>query len=378
METNSRAISILWGEVHWNHIGPHSGLRPLSRLVGPLHPGTLRRISARTQRPSTPLALLRRKLNSLIHPQPEWARICATALPLYSAESWELENAIGKAIAAREPDVLVLEGVEEQFYRLAAERPRWRRTRILGISHQTPAWLRLHYRRPELAKSLDAMVVFSSAARDHWASLLDPAKVHFLHHGVDIDFFTPPAQPRRADASSPLRVLFSGHWMRDFDTLIAVVSGVEAAGLNVVFDVLVPHKVRDTAACYRLAISPLVRWHADLSDEALRDLYRGSDLVLLPLEDSTANNALLEGMACGRPVIVTDIGGVRDYISAEAADLVPPRDPAAILQLLARYAADRDSLADRGGAARKHAEALLSWPMAADRFDSILCSLAAV
>ena len=42
-------------------------------------------------------------------------------------------------------------------------------------------------------------------------------------------------------------------------------------------------------------------------------LYQGADLLLLPLIDATANNTLLEGLACGLPVLASDLTGVRDY-----------------------------------------------------------------
>jgi glycosyltransferase involved in cell wall biosynthesis len=364
--------SILWGEVYWNHIGMHSGLRPLSRWIDSRRPGEVRLISS-IPRASGPLSTLKRKLSNLLDPYPEWLRIHNSALPLYSAESWRLEEAIGKAVATREPDLVVLEGVDEHFFKLATQRPRWRRTKIVGISHQPPAWVRLRQRQPEVAKSLDALVVFSSAAREFWAPIVGLQKTHFLRHGVSTEFFS-PAEPRPRSGGA-LRILFCGHWLRDFGTLAEVVSGTESRRLDVVFDFVVPHKARDASECYRLALSPLVRWHAGLSDDGLRDLYRQSDLVLLPLEDATANNTLLEGAACGLPAIVTDVGGVRDYATEEFADFVPRYDAGAILALLTRYAANRELLPARGKAARSHAEAMLSWRESASQFDRLLCSL---
>jgi glycosyltransferase involved in cell wall biosynthesis len=48
--------------------------------------------------------------------------------------------------------------------------------------------------------------------------------------------------------------------------------------------------------------------------------------MVMPLKDSTANNALLESMACGLPSVITDIGATRDYVDNNCCALVSPYD----------------------------------------------------
>ncbi len=62
---------------------------------------------------------------------------------------------------------------------------------------------------------------------------------------------------------------------------------------------------------------PNITFRQDLSYMALRDLYAGASLVVVPLETGTdyaaGVNACLEGMAMAKPVLVTATPGLADY-----------------------------------------------------------------
>jgi glycosyltransferase involved in cell wall biosynthesis len=66
--------------------------------------------------------------------------------------------------------------------------------------------------------------------------------------------------------------------------------------------------------------------------------------------------ALIEAMALGRPVVVTDVGGVPEVVADGAHGLlVPPRDPAALARGLLRLLADPGLRTRMGAAARARA-----------------------
>jgi glycosyltransferase involved in cell wall biosynthesis len=60
-----------------------------------------------------------------------------------------------------------------------------------------------------------------------------------------------------------------------------------------------------------------------------------ADLVTLPSYMEGCPNVVLEALACGRPVVATNVGGIPEILSGECGRLVPPRDPAELARALA-------------------------------------------
>ena len=374
--------SILWANVRWDHMGGHSGLAPFSNAVAACWGEGFQRVAiSHNIAPKTPTVFARlvRKLRPLPAPaqtKPAWEQNRDLGSPFYGERGWGLEQAISRQVAQTAPAFVMLECIEDQFFGLAEERKKWTQTKLVGMTHQPPAWWRLHHRRPEIVQSLDLLLVLASGVKSFWSQYLPPEKIAFLPHGVDTAFFT-PLNPgaEESESNQPLRVVFSGQWLRDFETLAAVIKQADQQALNMTFDLIVPRHVRNTPACYQMAMSPRVRWQANLSDEELRQAYQQADVLLLPLTDATANNGLLEGMACGLPVIVTDVGGVRDYANEQFADFVRPGDVVEIIKLLKKSPLDKAGMSRRGTLARDHVEANFSWDMVAKTFVSILNDL---
>src|SRR6185436_7411103 len=99
-------------------------------------------------------------------------------------------------------------------------------------------------------------------------------------------------------------------------------------------------------------------------DELLR-LYERAAVVACPLHREGFGIACAEAMAHGRPVVASNVGGLRDLVvDGETGVLVPPGDVAALRAALERLLADPELRLRLGAAARERARSEFSWDRA--------------
>lgn len=222
--------------------------------------------------------------------------------------------------------------------------------KILATFHQPPERFARLIKRPEHLSGLDAAIALdasnAAALESHF-----PGRVHTLWLGVDTDYWRPAAEPY----AGPPTVLAVGNHLRDFSLLRALILRLTPQGVH--FELVLP-----AARLAEFSALPNTRARAGISDEALRAAYQQASLHLLPLKGGSANNALLQAMACGLPTVASALPGVRAYLGEAGAYFpVGALDDAAdqITKLLAAPAALTRA------AARAQAEAR-SWPALAE------------
>lgn len=282
------------------------------------------------------------------------------------SDLWAEARTLG-ACAARELDVVhFLDGEHgPQFLPklLRRARPLVGRAHTVATFHQPPEMLDQLLDRHVVA-DLDFVTVVSPTQAEWFRTILPDERVEVVLHGVDADYFTPAAgrECEPAEPDAPFRCITVGHWLRDWSTLRAVAERL-AGERGIEFHVV-------TSRPTGLDGLPNVHHHQGLSDDALRDMYRSADVAFLPLTGATANNTLLESLACGLPVLSTALPSVRAYVPDGEAVLVDDNDPDAFVDALRALRDDRDALRARARAARARAE-VLSWKRISGRFLSI-------
>ena len=160
-----------------------------------------------------------------------------------------------------------------------------------------------------------------------------------LHPPVDTDFFTP------ASAPAPGRYLLSVSALVPYKRIDRAIAGASMAGREYVIVGEGPERAR-----LEKMRPSTARFAGRVSQDELRDLYRGCAAFVLPGEEDLGI-APIEAQACGRPVIALRRGGALETVIEGETGLFFTEEDAASL------AAAIDKLARfefNSGAVRRH------------------------
>jgi len=195
---------------------------------------------------------------------------------------------------------------------------------------------------------IDAVIAVSTMQLDFLSKIVGVERTHYVPHGIDVDYFQPGNTIK--SENSPFKCLFVGTHLRDLDTLAEAARLLAKWGEQIQIIAVTSQQSKEI-----LDKPGNITVLTQVNDEDLLRLYQESDILLLPLLGATANNSLLEAMACGLPILSTDLAGVRDYVTKDLAVLVGKGNAKALAEEVIRFSRDEELLKNMSLASREQA-----------------------
>lgn len=210
------------------------------------------------------------------------------------------------------------------------------------------------------AQEAAGMITVCAALKDTLVELGAPAgKVRVLRNGVDLQLFTPRdrAAARAGFGLTRPTLVSVGHLIdrKGHDLVVRAMADLPEFELLVVGEGEERPKLEALAA--DPAVAGRVRLTGALPHDRLPDVYSAADALVLASSREGWANVLLEAMACGTPVVASDVWGTPEVVATpEAGELMPERTPDGIVRAVrALFARPLDR-----GATRSYAEGF-SW-----------------
>ncbi|MGQ0602858.1 MAG: glycosyltransferase [Anaerolineales bacterium] len=242
----------------------------------------------------------------------------------------------------------------------------------------------------ELMREADKLIVATPAevAQLNWLYQADVRRAVVVPPGVDVSLFYPrpmnEAKTRIEVDPDKILLLFVGRIepLKGLETLLRAVAILRERGvcqceqlcLAIIGgdpeDTLVhlnEEMGRIRALREELQLEDLVTFLGKQDQDTLPDYYASADTVIMPSHYESFGMVALEAMACGTPVIASEVGGLAFLIrDGETGYHVPDRDPAALADRICAIITDPLLRAKMGGQAAEYARGY-SWQLIADK-----------
>jgi glycosyltransferase involved in cell wall biosynthesis len=201
------------------------------------------------------------------------------------------------------------------------------------------------------------LLAVSDSMRGEMAAIgIDPAKIAVHYTGIDSTRFSPGD---RASARAALN-------MGDAPAILTVGALIARKGQALVIEALPAlsgvhywlagageEEGRYRALTQKLGVDARVHFMGPVANADLPQLYRAADAVVMPSVSEGLANAWVEALACGTPIVISDVGGSAELVTSPIVGRIVGRSPQAIAEavqtILANPPAPSDVAASLGG-----------------------------
>jgi glycosyltransferase involved in cell wall biosynthesis len=205
-------------------------------------------------------------------------------------------------------------------------------------------------------------VIANSFGLKQLAKNINPAqKIEVIYNGVDSQEFKPNADK---SIGKTIKLISIGRLIprKGYKYLLKSLKGLSNCELFLVGEGVERENLKTLAK--KMGVK--VRFYGRVSHQEVVYLLREADIFVLPSLNEGMSNSLLEAVACGLPVIVTDTGGSVELVKGNGI-IVPKADVISLRSAIKRFLSDKNSLENMGQKSRQLAESM-SWISVAEQY----------
>ena len=186
-------------------------------------------------------------------------------------------------------------------------------------------------------------------------------KIHVVHCGVDLDFFSPREKQLE---SKPLQILCIASFedVKGHEYLVSACRLLQQRGVDFKCHFVGDGPIRDhvEAQIREAQLNDRIIVHGPLPRTEIIKLLEACDIFALPSVPTKGGKregipvVIMEAMACGLPVVSSQLSGIPELVDHEVNGiLVPPRDIEGLASALQRLGADAGLRQRMGSAGRE-------------------------
>ena len=210
---------------------------------------------------------------------------------------------------------------------------------------------------------MDAVISHTEAGAERLRDVVgvEPDRVHVIPHGA-FDYLVnledpQPLPPELKGADGPV-ILFFG-LLRPYKGLDVLIEAFGQIDPDIGAELWIVGNARMDLTELHVAAEKVpgrVRWLPRfIGDNEIPAIMRRADVLTLPYRDAEQSGVLYTGLAFGKPMVLSDVGGFAEVVEKyEAAELVPSEDSESLAASLSRLVGDdaaRSALAEKAVAA---------------------------
>lgn len=242
------------------------------------------------------------------------------------------------------------------------------------------------YIMPLIIKSADRIICasFDYIRESNIKDIFEKFREKFVEisFGVDLDIF----QPRRKDVGLVRKynlgqddklILFVGgldkaHYFKGVDYLIKAVKSLDKKNIKLLIigkgELVEKYKF----LAQSLDIEKQIIFEDETDYENLAKFYNLADLFVLPSIDRSEafGLVLLEAMACAKPVIASNLPGVRSVVGSSGL-VAEPKDTKSLVEKIKNLLDNKNKAEQLGRSGRRRTEEIYNWPKGAEKLNQV-------